>query len=80
MFRCHPRGRGGKQGCPMKLFAAWIQVMVVLLVVGYGTWQLFEGNFAQSFATLPFLFAYYIFVVVRHKRNQYRSDEDSEQD
>lgn len=26
----------------MKIIAAWIQVTVVLLLVGYGTWQLFE--------------------------------------
>ena len=63
---------------PMKLVAAWIQVIVVLLIVGYGTWQLFEGNLAQSFATLPFLFAYYIFVIARLRRKQFDSMEDHE--
>jgi hypothetical protein len=62
----------------MKMIAAWIQVILVLLVVGYGTWQLFQGNFVQSFATLPFLFVYYIFVVVRLRRKQYDTLEDSE--
>ncbi len=39
----------------MKMMAAWIQVILILLIVGYGTWQLFEGRFAQSFVTLPVL-------------------------
>ena len=61
---------------PMKIIASWTQVIFVLLIVGYGTWQLFEGHFQESFATLPFLFAYYIFVVVRLKKRQDRSMED----
>ena len=64
----------------MKLISAWIQVIVVLLIVGYGTWQLFEGQLAQSFATLPFLFAYYVFVIARLKRKQLESPEDHEND
>lgn len=60
----------------IKIIAAWIQVIFVLLIVGYGTWQLFKGHFQESFATLPFLFAYYIFVVVRLKKRQDRSMED----
>jgi hypothetical protein len=63
---------------PMKLIAAWIQVIVVLLIVAYGTWQLFEGNFVQSFATLPFLFAYYVFIVVRLRKKQTSTPEDLE--
>jgi hypothetical protein len=60
----------------MKIIAAWIQVIFMLLIVGYGTWQLFEGHFQESFAALPFLFAYYIFVVVRLRKRQDRSTED----
>jgi hypothetical protein len=63
----------------MKMIAAWIQVIVVVLIVGYGTWQLFEGNFVQSFATLPFLFVYYVFVIARLRRKQYDSLEDDQQ-
>jgi len=36
---------------PMKIIASWTQVIFVLLIVGYGTWQLFEGHFQESFAT-----------------------------
>jgi hypothetical protein len=64
----------------MKLISAWIQVIVILLIVGYGTWQLFEGRLAQSFATLPFLFAYYVFVIARLKRKQFEGMEDHEDD
>jgi hypothetical protein len=63
----------------MRLVAAWVQVIVVFLIVAYGTWQLFEGNFDQSFATLPFLFAYYIFVVGRMKKKQLNTMEDPEE-
>jgi hypothetical protein len=62
----------------MKMIAAWIQVISILLIVGYGTWQLFEGNFALSFATLPFLFVYYIFVVARLRRKQFNALKDHE--
>lgn len=62
----------------MRLLAAWVQVIVVLFIVAYATWQLFEGRFAQSFATLPFLFAYYVFVVARMKRKQMDTMEDPE--
>jgi hypothetical protein len=60
----------------MKIIAAWIQVIMVLLIVGYATWQLFKGHFQEALATLPFLFAYYIFVVARLKKRQHRSMED----
>jgi len=64
----------------MKMIAAWVQVILVVLIVGYGTWQLFQGNFAQSFATLPFLFVYYVFVVARLRRKQYDAMDDPEDD
>jgi hypothetical protein len=62
----------------MKIFSAWVQVIIVLLIVGYSTWQLFEGKFVHSFATLPFLFVYYVFVVARLKRKQYDPREDDQ--
>jgi len=62
----------------MKVIAAWAQVVIVVLIVVYSTWQLFAGNFAQSFATLPFLFVYYVFVVARLKRKQLDSPEEPE--
>ena len=44
-----------------------VQVLIVLLIVGYGTWQLFVGNFAASMATFPLLVVYYFFVSARHR-------------
>ncbi len=61
---------------PMKTISAWIQVVLLLVIVGYSTWQLFEGHFQESFSTLPFLFAYYIFVVTRQRKRQHRFTED----
>jgi amino acid transporter len=54
----------------MKKAAAVIQILIVLLIVGYGTYNLFLGNFEQSMITMPFLVIYYVFVVVRQKRTQ----------
>jgi hypothetical protein len=62
----------------VKVIAAWAQVVMVVMIVVYSTWQLFAGNFAQSFATLPFLFVYYVFVVARLKRKQIASRENLE--
>jgi len=52
----------------------------VVLIVGYGTWQLYRGHFQETFATLPLLFAYYIFVIARSKKRSERSKDDSEPD
>lgn len=65
---------------PMKLVAAWLQIIFVVLIVGYGTWQLYRGHFQETFATLPLLFAYYIFVIARSKKRSERSKDDSEPD
>jgi hypothetical protein len=64
----------------MRVIAAWAQVVMVVLIVVYSTWQLFAGNFAHSSATLPFLFVYYVFVVARLKRKQLDSSEIPEDD
>ncbi len=51
----------------MKKIAVAVQVLIVMLIVGYGTWQLFLGNFAASMATFPLLLVYYFFVSGRHR-------------
>jgi hypothetical protein len=48
--------------------AAAIQILFIVLVIGFGTYQLYQGNFEASFATMPFLIIYYLFVTVRQKR------------
>jgi hypothetical protein len=52
----------------MKRIQAVIQLIVIILIVGFGTWQLYLGHFEQAFATLPFLIIYYVFIVVRQRR------------
>jgi hypothetical protein len=64
----------------MKKAAAVVQIIFILLIVGYGTYNLFLGNFEQSMATLPLLIVYYVFVVVRHKRIQSQKEQHGEVD
>jgi len=52
----------------MRKTAALIQVVIVLILVGFSTWQLFLGNFGASFSVLPLLIIYYVFVTARQKR------------
>jgi TRAP-type C4-dicarboxylate transport system permease small subunit len=37
----------------------------VLFLVGFCTWQLFQGNLEAAFSTLPFLLIIYLFVIRR---------------
>lgn len=48
--------------------AAAIQIVFILLVIGFGTYQLYQGNFEASISTMPFLIIYYLFVTMRQKR------------
>jgi amino acid permease len=59
--------------------AAAIQIAIVLLIVGYGTYHLYQGHFVQSYATLPFLVGYYLLVVAWKRRQREREmDRDDE--
>ena len=49
----------------MRKTAAVIQIVFIVLLVGLATWNLFRGNFELSFAILPFLIIYYLFVSSR---------------
>jgi Ca2+/Na+ antiporter len=64
----------------MKKSAAVIQLISVLFIVGYGTYNLYIGNFEQSMLTLPLLLVYYVFVVVRQKRAQSEEEKQSQID
>ncbi|OGP51127.1 MAG: hypothetical protein A2Y79_03280 [Deltaproteobacteria bacterium RBG_13_43_22] len=48
--------------------AAAIQLLFILLIVGFSTYQLFQGRFDLALGVLPFLMAFYVFVTVRNKR------------
>ena len=62
--------------------AAAIQIVFILLVIGFGTYQLYQGNFEASISTMPFLIVYYLFVTMRQKRireqEQHEKDDDGE--
>jgi hypothetical protein len=54
----------------LKKAAAIVQVIIILLIVGYATAMLYLGHFEQSLVMLPLMMAYYVFVTVRHQRRQ----------
>ena len=64
----------------MKKAAAIVQIIIVLFIVGYGTYNLFLGNFEQSMTTLPLLVVYYVFMVARQKRSQSEEEQHSRPD
>ena len=49
----------------LKKLLAILLTLFVLLLVGFSTWQLFHGNIAAAFSSLPFLLIIYLFVVRR---------------
>lgn len=51
----------------MEKTTAAIQILFVLAIVGFGTFELFRGNFAASMATFPMLVVYYLFIYARRK-------------
>jgi len=55
--------------------AAAVQLIIVLLIVGYGTYHLYLGNFEQSFAVLPFLIGYYFLVIVWRRKERERDHD-----
>lgn len=58
----------------MKKIAAILQILLILLIVGFGTYHLYQGNFEVSIATMPVLLVYYFFVVGFRKKEQERND------
>ncbi len=47
---------------------AWIQLILIVTVVGFATYQLFQGRFELALGTLPFLMAYYVFISARWRK------------
>ena len=48
--------------------AVWLQIAVVLGLIGFATWQLFTGNFAVAMATFPLLVVFWFFLSYFHRR------------
>jgi hypothetical protein len=51
----------------MKKPVAIFTLLFTMAVIGFGTWQLFEGNLEAAFSSFPLLLIIYIFV--RTSRN-----------
>jgi hypothetical protein len=66
------------KGVKMKKAGAIIQVIIMLLIVGYATAMLYLGHFEQSLLMLPFMMAYYVLVTVRHQRRQANARKNNE--
>jgi hypothetical protein len=47
----------------MNKLTAYLLIIFLLILVFFGTWQLFLGNFEAAFSTLPFLVIIYFFVI-----------------
>lgn len=58
--------------------AAIVQIIFILLIIAFGTYHLYQGNFEASISTMPFLIVYYLFVTMRQKR--IREQEQREKD
>jgi hypothetical protein len=49
----------------MKKLPVILLFTFVLFLVGFCTWQMFQGNLEAAFSTLPFLLIIYLFVMRR---------------
>jgi len=58
-----------KHGGAFARFVAGLQILIVIGIVGFATWQLFLGNFAAAMATFPLLIIYWFFLTVWQKRS-----------
>ena len=56
---------------------AVIQIAMIVLILAFGTYHLFKGNFELAFGTLPFLFAYYLFLAACQRRSASIKDTES---
>jgi hypothetical protein len=60
----------------LKRIAAALQIVIILFIVGYGTYHLFKGNFEVSLATVPLLVGYYLFMLALERKSKSRMDKD----
>ena len=58
-----------------KIFAI-IQIAIVAGIVLFGTVCLYRGDFSGAYATLPFLFFYYVWFVAKKMRRRRTEADD----
>lgn len=56
--------------------AAALQIVIVLLLLGFSIYQFFRGNFEAGMSIVPFLVIYYFFVMSWQRRVRQRQGED----
>jgi hypothetical protein len=54
---------------------AILQILIVLSIVGFSTYQLFQGRLDVSLSLLPLLMVYYVFVTARRKKHSSLDEE-----
>jgi hypothetical protein len=54
---------------------AILQILIVLSIVGFSTYQLFQGRLDVSLSLLPLLVVYYVFVTARRKKDSSLEEE-----
>jgi hypothetical protein len=57
---------------------AIVQILFILILVGFSTYQLFQGRLDLSLGVFPLLMGYYVFITVRNKRKA-SSDQDKQE-
>ncbi len=63
----------------MSKMSAVFQLIFFVLLLAYGTYHLFRGQFEKSLAVIPIFAVYYVFVIARSKHNAADSGrEDNE--
>lgn len=56
--------------------AAALQIVIILMLLGFATYQFYHGNFEAGMSIVPFLVIYYFFVMSRQKRVRDRQGDD----
>jgi hypothetical protein len=49
---------------------AIVQIVFILFLVGFSTYQLFQGRLDLSLSVLPLLMGYYVFITVWNRKKQ----------
>lgn len=52
----------------MKRTTALLHMLVVLGIIGFSTYELFQGNMAAAMAAFPLLVVYYLFITARRQK------------
>lgn len=63
----------------MSKTSALLQLVFFILLLIYGTYHLFKGQFEKSLLTFPIFAVYYVFVIARNKKAFSESKKENQQ-